>query len=423
MIHNYKYTENAFLPKTVIMPLVQERDVFCKPSIKIGEEVSEGQIIATSDVSVIHSPIPGTVKDLCSVNCPDGKIERGLVIDMHGSFSYLGKKHEAEDWRSLSPASLERKLEDKGIVNTFSCTKSVALTEQIKAFNRKKTRTIVARLFDEDTYRVTDSLMTQFYFDQVIEGAKILAKITEADGILFVMNAKDVKKRKLEDDEKQKIYYMGLDSKKYTNGFKHGIINQFNKSMRKVCSLSVSRYDFFIDPYTLYDIYNAVVYNMPVLSRHINFTGTSLNASCFLNVRLGFTLRDVVEQLGGFTKNLEAVIINGRICGNSVNSLDIPITKYVKSVEFLPKNYSTDSQVYSCIKCGECRYKCPVNIAPDLLYEYALKKSDLPQSFIETATLCINCGLCNTVCQSRIPLCQTITMIKNKLDEKNEDEE
>lgn len=422
MIPNYKYTENAFLPKTVTIPLVQEKDIYCKPVIKIGEEVTEGQIIAASDFSVIHSPIPGTVTDLCSINCPDGKIEKALVINMHGSFSYLGKKHEAEEWRNLSPAGLERKLDEKGIVNIFSCTKSVPIQEQIKAFTRKKNKTIVVRLFDEDTQRITDSLMTSFYFDQITEGAKILAKITEADGIIFVMSSKEIKLRNLENDEKQKIYYMGLDTKKYTNGFKHGIINTFNKNMRKSCPLSLSRYDFFIDSYTLYDIYNAVVYNLPVLSRYINFTGNCLAASCFLNVRLGFSLRDLVNQLGGFIKNLEAVIINGRICGNSVNSLDIPITKYVKSVEFLSKNYTTDSQVYSCVKCGACRYKCPVNIAPDILYEYTVKKSDIPQKFLETATLCINCGLCNTVCQARIPLCQVITMIKNKMDDQDEDE-
>ena len=114
MIHNYKYTENAFLPKTVTIPLVQEKNVVCKPVIKIGEEVKEGQIIASSETSVIHSPVPGTVTDLCSVNCPDGKIEKALVIKMHGSFSYLGKKPAQEEWQSLSPATLERKLEDKG---------------------------------------------------------------------------------------------------------------------------------------------------------------------------------------------------------------------------------------------------------------------------------------------------------------------
>ena len=419
MIQNYKHTENAFLPKTVVIPLMQEKDVYCKPVIKIGEEVQEGQIIASSDISVIHSPIPGTVTDLCSVNCPDGKIEKALIINMHGSFSYLGKKHKEEEWQNLSPASLEQKLHDKGIVNVFSCTKSVPVSEQIKSFLRKKSKTIVVRLFDEDTMRITDSLMTNFYFDQIYQGAKILAKITDANGILFVLNSKEIKNRKLENDEKQGIYYLGLDTKTFTNGFKHGIINAYNKSMSRNCPLSVSRYDFFVDSYTLYDIYNAVVFDEPVLSRHINFTGNSIPVSCFLNVKLGYTLRDVVKQLGGFAKKLSAVIINGKLCGNSVNSLDIPITKYVKSVEFLSKNNSTDSQVYSCIKCGACRYNCPVGIAPDILYEYANKKSNIPEDFLMTATMCINCGRCNTVCQARIPLCQVITMIKNKLD-KNE---
>ena len=91
MIHNYKYTENAFLPKTVIIPLVQEKDSICKPKVKPGEIVEEGQIIAGSDFSVIHSPVPGTVMDICPVNSPDGKIEKAIKISTQGSFSYLGK--------------------------------------------------------------------------------------------------------------------------------------------------------------------------------------------------------------------------------------------------------------------------------------------------------------------------------------------
>lgn len=416
MIHNYKYTENAFLPKTVTIPLVQERLNICKPVIKIGEEVKEGQIIASAENSVIHSPIPGTVKDLCSIHSPDGKIEKALVINLKGSFSYLGKKQNAVDWKSLSPASIERKLEDKGIINIFSTTKSEPLTEQIKNILRKKNRTIVVRLFDEDTQRFSDSLMTNFYFKEIVEGARILAKLIEAEGILFVLGNKDIKRLNLQNDEKENIYYMGVDTKKYTNGFKLQIIAQYNKNMRKNCRLSISRKDFFVDSYTLYDIYNALVYDIPVLSRHVHFSGNCLSASCFLNVRLGFTLKEVVKQLGGFIKAPAAVIINGKICGNSVNSLDIPITKYVKSVEFLTKDNTTDSQVYSCVKCGMCRFKCPVGIAPDILYEYALKHTEIPEPFLKTATLCINCGLCNTVCQARIPLCQVITMIKNKMD-------
>ena len=315
MIHNYKYTENAFLPKTVIIPLVQEKDSICKPKVKPGEIVEEGQIIAGSDFSVIHSPVPGTVMDICPVNSPDGKIEKAIKISTQGSFSYLGKKLPKEQWTSLSPASLEQKLKDKGIINTLSCTKPVSITEQIKTISRQKSKSLVVRLFDEDTLRISDSLMTQFYFDKAIEGAKILAKIIDADGILFVMNAKDIKQKNLEDDPKHNVFYMSTNTKKYTNGFKHGIIAAFNKSLRKTCNFSVTRKDLFIDSYTLIDIYDAVVYNKPVLTKTVNFSGNCIPASCFLTVRIGFTLREIVNQLGGFIKSPSAIIINGKNAG------------------------------------------------------------------------------------------------------------
>ena len=262
--------------------------------------------------------------------------------------------------------------------------------------------------------------MTQFYFDKAIEGAKILAKIIDADGILFVMNAKDIKQKNLEDDPKHNVFYMSTNIKKYTNGFKHGIIAAFNKSLRKTCNFSVTRKDLFIDSYTLIDIYDAVVYNKPVLTKTVNFSGNCIPASCFLTVRIGFTLREIINQLGGFIKSPSAIIINGKKCGNSVNTLDIPITKYVKSVEFYSKANTTDNQVYSCIKCGACRYNCPVHIAPDILFDYVMKQTDIPERFLQTTTLCINCGTCNTVCQARIPLCQIITMLKAKMDDENE---
>ncbi len=418
MIHNYKYTQNAFLPKTVVIPLIQEKNKLCKPVIKIGATVEEGQIIASSKTSSIHSPIPGTVNDICPVHCPDGKIEKALKITTKGSFSFLGKALKAEPWQNLSPATIEEKLNDKGILNTFSCTHPLSITQQIKTALKLQNQNLIVRLFDEDTQRISDTLMTSFYFDQIKEGAQILARIIDAQSIIFVINPKEIKERNLENDEKHKIFYFGSNPKKNLNGFKFGIINNFNKQLSKTTGIKLCKTDFFTDPYTLYDIYNAVVFDQPVMSQSVHFTGNCIPASCFLNVRLGFTLGEIIEQLGGFLKTPGAIIINGKICGSSVNWLDVPVTKAVKSIEFVSKINTTDSQVYSCVKCGECRHNCPVGIAPDMLYEYVLKYTPMPQEFINTATLCINCGKCNTVCQARMPLCQVITMLKDKIDEK-----
>ena len=169
MISNYKFTENAFLPKSVIIPLIQEKDVLCKPLVNIGDDVVEGQIIAESSDAVIHSPVPGSVVDINFIHCPYGKIEKAIKIKTKGSFTYLGKKINSENWTSLSPASLERKLKDKGIINTFSCTQSVSLLKQIKKISKNNTKTIIVRLFDEDTTRFADKLETKFYIKIIIK--------------------------------------------------------------------------------------------------------------------------------------------------------------------------------------------------------------------------------------------------------------
>ena len=118
--------------------------------------------------------------------------------------------------------------------------------------------------------------------------------------------------------------------------------------------------------------------------------------------------------MGGFAKTPSLIIINGSICGTSVQSLDVPVTKYVKSVEFISKVRNTNSHVYSCINCGNCRFACPVKLSPDILYTNTINFKLLPENFAASSIACIQCGICNTVCPARLPLSQTISLLKNK---------
>ena len=62
-----------------------------------------------------------------------GKIEKALKITTKGSFSFLGKALKAEPWQNLSPATIEEKLNDKGILNTFSCTHPASSSSPCKS--------------------------------------------------------------------------------------------------------------------------------------------------------------------------------------------------------------------------------------------------------------------------------------------------
>ena len=84
-VKNYKYTQNAFLPKITTISLSQEKDCICNPIVKVGDVVKEGDVIAEpdsteKDKALIHSSVPGKVINIISSLCPNGRIEKSIQI-------------------------------------------------------------------------------------------------------------------------------------------------------------------------------------------------------------------------------------------------------------------------------------------------------------------------------------------------------
>jgi electron transport complex protein RnfC len=204
-----------------------------------------------------------------------------------------------------------------------------------------------------------------------------------------------------------------MNIKRYPCGTPREMVSAFSRSaLKKNCSFSLAKTDLFTDASSMLEVYNAVLLNSPAISRHIHFSGNCLYSSCMLNVKVGTPIKDIVSQLGGFSKTPSLIIINGELGGASAQSLDMPITKDIKSIKFVSSRKYTDEQVYSCINCGNCRYICPVKIAPDLLYNSVVTASSLSEEVENSTLICNSCGLCSTVCQARLPLAKTISLLK-----------
>lgn len=421
-VDNYNYTENAFLPKNVIVPLSQEKNCVCRCLVKPGDFINEGDIIARPAAvegykGVIHSPIPGKVLDIISTYCPNGNLENAVRIRLQGSFSYLGKPENIIDWTPFSSSALISKISEYGIINTFLTYEPLSLGDQLKNQLKKKSRKLIVRLFDEDNMRISDSLYTKFFFDEIITGTQITAKALEADHVIFAVSD-DFDKSLLEKISKiVNSHILQINANKYPCGFKRELKINFNKMFKKASDISINENDLFVDSCTMYEVYKGIVHGVPSISKYIHISGPCLKTSAFLNIKLGYTIKDIVSQMGGFIKQPALIVINGLVCGYTVGSLDIPITKYVKSIEFLTAFKTTDYHTYSCINCGNCRSICPVKISPDILYNYMTRNRKLSTNFINSSMLCTECGLCNTVCPSRLPLCQTISVLNEKLKE------
>ena len=259
--------------------------------------------------------------------------------------------------------------------------------------------------------------MLGYYSEIALPSAGIEA-FENAKGIVFAIDQKFHSKELFSKPEYKDVRGLEMNIRRYPCGTPREIVSAFVRgSLKRSCTFTLTKDDLFTDASTAYEVYKAAVLSIPSVDRFVHFSGNCLNVSCLLEVKLGTTLRDVVSQLGGFVKEPAHIIINGMLCGISVQSLDIPITKYVKSVEFLSKKRNSVEQVYRCVNCGNCRFACPIHLSPDILYNHTVNYKLLNETFAASSLCCIECGLCNTVCPARLPLCQTIKILKNKLTE------
>ena len=408
----YKKTVNGFVPNSVIVPLKQDVNADCKWLVKPGDKVSEGQIIAVSDknngiFSSVYSPIPGIVTGIESCVCPDGRTCEGMRIQLSGSFSFLGKNKKPADVRACTGTKIFESINEKGIINTFVTNEPVLLAEDIQRAAAEKKPVMAVRLFDEDPSRLTDSLITQFFFENVFSCSLLVAKAMNAAGIIFVAD-RDFELPELP-EQKIPVLCLKTNAQKYPSGYKEEIIRLVQKNSREEWTASISKKSLFTDSSTMLETYRAFSFDMPVIDRYVHISGDCIPASGLIKVSIGTTLQNLAEQCGSLIKNPKAIIVNGLVSGVSAGTLTAPVTKYVKSVVFLPAMKTPDQRQSECIRCGNCRRVCPKELSPDIIFRNLKNRTEKKDDvFMQSAFLCDNCGLCNASCPARLPLCHVI---------------
>lgn len=409
-----------FLSPYVIVPFFQSKDSVCDCIVKENMPVSEGQTIAVSSdsklnlTSDIHSPVPGIVDSIVKSPLPNGKVGKAVKIKFNGAFSYLGKTQSEIDWQSFTNTYLLDLFNNKGVNNTFS--RSISLSKQIKEMKSEK-KILVVRLFDEDPSRLTDLFIATKYTQEVIDGAFIVSKALQTKKIFF-MGAKNISYNL--DFSKYKdidCEFIEVDTNVYPCGYKQNLIEKIKECNSFEDTINLNKSALFIDPQCAYDAYYAVFYGLPVIEHFVHVTGNCLRSAAMFKVRIGTPIQDLIEQCGGFKIKLGKLIINGMINGVSVCDCSIPITKYVKSINFVPAKELYNQKISPCVRCGKCREICPESLYPDLIYQYVVDGFNISDELKSTVDLCSECNLCNSVCPSRLSLSQSIIYLRNDKNE------
>lgn len=404
----------AFLPRKVVIPFRQSSEAEYSCGFQPGDIVREGQIIASpknfADGANIHSSVPGKILSIFNCTLPNGTLGNAAEISTDGAFSYLGKKLPSVDWNFLNTETLLEEFKVKGIVNTFR-KKTESLCAQITRGNLVKERFVIVRMFDEDPSRFTDSFIAKKFTSEVVQGALICCKAFSAKGIVFALPKKSDIEISTEFFGNVPFLFVNADTEKYPCGFMQNLLRTIRNASKNSEFSKVNSKCLFLDPETALSVFEAVVKGIPVIERYVHVHGSCLKSVGMFKARIGASIKSLVEQCGGFKISPSKIVVNGMITGMVASTLDIPITKSIKSLEFVPATELCVQDEKNCIRCGKCRNVCPEGLSPDLLYKHLVENYHLPKELCATSLLCSHCSVCNSVCPSRLPLSQTIALL------------
>ncbi len=185
---------------------------------------------------------------------------------------------------------------------------------------------------------------------------------------------------------------------------------------------------------TVWNIYNAIENNKPVITKYITVAG-AVKEPQTIEVPLGICVEEVVTLAGGASIKDPAYINGGPMTGTLVNSYD-RITKTTNAILVLPKdhfvvqkkmvNTSIDMKraMASCCQCQMCSDLCP---------RHLLGHPITPHMFMRTATsgvttqlepfintmFCCSCGICEMfACPQSLAPRTLITQYKKGLRSK-----
>ncbi|HSP32632.1 MAG TPA: 4Fe-4S dicluster domain-containing protein, partial [Halomonas sp.] len=169
------------------------------------------------------------------------------------------------------------------------------------------------------------------------------------------------------------------------------------------------------NPGTLLAILHAVQDGQPLVARIVTLTGEAITQPGNRWVRLGTSIKELLEAAGLNHSELNQVVQGGPMMGTPLLTLDTPVTKFTNcliaaTLEELPPA-PTESP---CIRCGECESVCPVALLPQQLHWYTRAKDDAKMEHYHLFD-CIECGACSYVCPSHIPLVVDYREAKNRI--------
>lgn len=404
------------IPSQVVIPLGQHIGAPATATVKKGDEVKVGTIIAQAGGFVsanIHSSVSGKVLKIDNVYDSSGYPKPAVFISVEGD--------EWEEGIDRSPAIVkECNLDAKEIVAKISAAGIVGLGGATFPTHVKlspppgnKAEILIINAVECEPYLTSDHVLMLERGEEIMIGVSILMKAIQVNKA--VIGVENNKKDAIAHLTKLATAYPDIEvmplKVQYPQGGEKQLIDAVIRKQVKSGALPISTGAVVQNVGTVFAVYEAVQKNKPLVERIVTVTGKKLSRPSNLLVRIGTPIAALIEAAGGLPENTGKIIGGGPMMGRALLSPDVPVTKGSSGVLILDREEAVRKPMRDCIRCAKCVGVCPMGLNPAFLMRDTLYKS------WETAEKgnvvdCIECGSCSFTCPANRPLLDYIRQAK-----------
>ena len=118
----------------------------------------------------------------------------------------------------------------------------------------------------------------------------------------------------------------------------------------------------------------------------------------------------LIDEVGGLTDGVRKLIVGGPMMGNTVPTLNLPITKNFGGFLALGEE-AISAEETACIRCGRCLRACPMGLMPAKI-DALVRKGNYDGAIAAGAMNCMECGSCTYACPAKRELTQSCRVAK-----------
>ena len=396
---------DAPLPAIAVVPFAQHIGTPSKPLVLPDDHVEEGQLIAESDgfiSSSVHSPIPGTVKEIRNLYLPSGVQSDAAVIERDEEIPQRDGFGHKRDWSVLSNDEILDLLRLHGVVGQGGAT----FPSHVK-FTIPKGRECAAFLVNAaecEPYVSVDHRLMLERSEDLIEGIRIVRKLLSPQRVMVGIEANkgDAIHSLMAVGSSENIDVVPLKVK-YPQGAEKNLIEAMLGIMVPSGRLPIEVGVINANVGTLISVCEAVRDSRPVIDRVVTVAGGAIAKPGNIRVRIGTSVGDLIEECGGLREKPVKFINGGPMMGYTFGNLDTPISKGTSGILALTAREVKSAPPTACLSCGYCIDACPMGLMPTLIF-----KNIEHESIEEAVGLglddCVLCGACAYACPAHIPL-------------------